>query len=168
MDTQASREKDVFLMPAFRQCHEMLIRFKYLFQAAFSDSLERSEVTAKLSNKALSGQSGSSMNLKDLPRTAKALVAVICTPFWETPPTCPLASRLSQVSRPGVCRKVTLFSRAKARLPMVSSAAIFTSSAPLLAKSCVDNNCNQPKHLPLQDTGGSRPETDEMYVGKSV
>ena len=67
---------------------------------------------------------------------ASARMAVTCTLLCDTPPTWPLARRESQVRRPAVWRKVTLLARANARLPIVSRVAVFTSSAPLLTRSC--------------------------------
>ena len=42
-------------------------------------------------------------------------------------------------------RKVTLLARANARLPIVSRVAVFTSSAPLLTRSC--NGLHNPRWL---------------------
>lgn len=67
---------------------------------------------------------------------AKALVAVICTLFKEMPPTCPQDRLANQLTRPWLCKKVILLERVKARLPIVSRVAVFTSSAPLLTRSC--------------------------------
>ena len=71
-----------------------------------------------------------------LPRMAKALVAVICTLFKEMPPTCPQDRLANQLTRPWLCKKVILLERVNARLPIVSRVAVFTSSAPLLTRSC--------------------------------